>query len=255
MNPDYQGKVCIVTGATGAMGRETAAKMAEAGCNVALLDVNQQKLDALAEELASSYGIEAFPAQADLARKESIDAAMSKIFERFPVIHILACCAGISTSGKLIDMDMDAYDREQAINCKSILLLAQHVAKNMIANQVQGRIISISSQSGKRGEDRHGSYCISKAGVVMLTQVLGLELAEYGIAVTAISPGMVDTPMLRGLMKLDDEAFLEVGRKAIPMKRYAQASEIADLVMFLSSPQAAYITGVTISIAGGTILY
>lgn len=255
MSAYYEGKTCIITGASGAMGSETARRMAKAGCNLALLDVSEQRLNALAEELRSE-NVAVLPLAVDLARKESIDQAIEKVFACFPVVHMLINCAGISTMGKLVDMDLDAYDREQAINCRSILILAQHAARNMIENRVEdGRIISISSQSGKRGEDSHGSYCISKAGVVMMTQVLGLELAEYGIAVTAISPGMVDTPMLRGLINKDNEGFLEVGRQAIPMKRFAQAGEIADLIMFLSSREAGYITGVTISIAGGTILY
>lgn len=258
MDTYYQGKVCVITGAAGAMGSETARRMAAAGSSVVLLDREQAALDALAKELASA-GAQALALAVDLSQKADIDRVMAKVFERFPAIHILVNCAGISTFGPLLDMDSDDWDREQAINCKAILLLAQYAARSMIENDVEdGRIISVSSQSGKRGEEGHGSYCVSKAGVIMLTQVLGLELAQHGIAVTAISPGMVDTPMLRGLFKnsgVEGKAFEEVGRKVIPMKRFAKPGEIADLIMFLSSKQAGYITGVTISIAGGTILY
>ena len=253
----HKGKTCIITGAAGAMGTATARRMAMAGSNVVLIDRDPLRLKPLADELAA-FSVETMIQGVDLADTAAINAAMEQILKVFPQIHILANCAGISTSGPLLEMDLADYDREQAINCKAILVLARHVARNMIDNKTRdGRIISIASQSGKRGELNHGSYCISKAGVVMLTQVLGLELAKYGIAVTAISPGMVDTPMLRGLFKaqgVEGKAFEDACNRIIPMGRLACPEEIAGLVMYLSSKEAGYITGVTISIAGGTIL-
>lgn len=254
---DYSGRTCLVTGAAGAMGFETSLQMAKAGANVIMMDTSLEKLDEKVRKIGDVEG-RILTVQVDLSSEESIGRAMQKVFEAFPVVNILVCCAGISSKGPLLDMDMGLYDKEQAINCKSIIVLAQYVCKRMLEHKISdGRIISISSQSGKRGEAEHGSYCISKTGVIMLTQVLGLELADKGITVNAIAPGMVDTPMLRGLFAkggIEGDAFQKVGENAIPMKRFAKASDIANLIMFLASKEAEYITGVTISDAGGTCM-
>jgi NAD(P)-dependent dehydrogenase (short-subunit alcohol dehydrogenase family) len=161
-----------------------------------------------------------------------------------------------------IDVEEDEWDRVMNINLKSIFLLSREVAKMMIRDKVKtGKIVSISSQASKIGELGNGVYCISKAGVNMLTQVLALELAEHGISVNAVCPGYVNTEMMqlvfqkRGPLEgMTPEEYEESLVSKVPMGRMASPEEIASLMIYLSSEESSYITGSSITIAGGKTL-
>ena len=148
------------------------------------------------------------------------------------------------------------------VNLKSIYLLSQKVAKNMITNKVKsGKIVNISSQASKIGEYGNGVYCISKAGVNMLTQVLGLELAEHGISVTAVCPGYVNTEMIQEVFQkrgplegMTPKEYEKSLTDLVPLKRLVEPEEIAEFILYLSSDKADYITGVSLTIAGGRTL-
>lgn len=255
MNNEFLGKNCIITGAASGMGFSTAKKMAEAGANVALFDINAEGLQNAVREL-SVYGTKLLPITADLSKTDNIHAAFEQAEQAFGQIDILINCAGVSTQELLIDIDEKTWDLEMNVNLRAVLLLSQLAAKNMIANKTAGgRIISIASQAGENPEYMHGAYCISKSGVIMLTKVLALELAKYGITVNAVAPGVVETPMIYGVAEglgVSKEAFKAKMQKDIPLGRMADPGEVADLILFLASDKARYITGITTTIAGGT---
>lgn len=258
MEHSLKGKTCIVTGAARGMGKALALKYAENGANVVLVDLNEKDVVATAHEV-EALGVKVLPLVVDVSSTQEINNALQKIETEFKKIDVLANCVGISTSRLIIDIEEEEWDRVFNINLKSIFLLSKAVAKNMIRNKVEnGKIVSISSQASKIGELGNGAYCASKAGINSLTQVLALELAEYGISVNAVCPGYVDTEMLQevfrkrsvieGKSPQEYEALLT---NQVPMGRLAQPQEIADLMLFLSSDKANYITGTSLTIAGG----
>ncbi|EGO63017.1 SDR family NAD(P)-dependent oxidoreductase [Acetonema longum] len=255
------GKLCVVTGAARGMGRSLAIKYAEHGANVALIDLNKEGLEMAAKEVEAK-GVQALPLVMDVAAAQEIDSAIRAIESKFIKIDVLANCAGISTSRLLVDVEEAEWDKVLNINLKAVYLLSRRAARNMIQNKVQnGKIVSISSQASKIGEFGNGVYCISKAGLNMLTQILGLELAEYGIAVTAVCPGYVNTEMVQQVFRkrgplegMTPEEYEKTLTNTVPMKRMAEPEEIADLMVYLSSGKANYITGVSVTIAGGRTL-
>lgn len=255
------GKLCIVTGAARGMGLAVAKKYAEHGANIVLMDLNQEGLEAAAQEI-EALGVKALPLMVDVASAQEIDLAIKDIESKFTKIHVLANCAGISTSRLIIDVEEAEWDKVMNVNLKSAYLLSKRVSQNMIKHNVEnGKIVSISSQASKIGELGNGVYCVSKAGLNMLTQILGLELAQYGICVNSVCPGYVNTEMIQQVFQkrgplegMTPKEYEKTLTDTVPMNRMAEPEEIADLMLFLSSDKANYITGVSLTIAGGRTL-
>jgi NAD(P)-dependent dehydrogenase (short-subunit alcohol dehydrogenase family) len=253
-----EGKLCIVTGAARGMGKALAIKYAEHGANVVLMDLNKESVEAAAKEI-EALGVQALPLTLDVTSSQEINKAIDEIESKFTKINVLANCAGISTSKLIIDVEEEEWDRVFNVNLKSVYLLSKRVAKNMIENKVKnGKMITISSQASKIGELGNGPYCASKAAVNSITQVLGLELAQYGIAVNAVCPGYVNTEMIQQVFQkrgpiegMTPKEYEETLTSQVPMKRMAEPEEVAEFMLFLSSEKANYITGVSLTIAGG----
>lgn len=257
----FAGRTAVVTGAARGMGAVLARKYAANGANVVIVDRNANGLNSSAAAI-TALGVKAIPVVVDIADYQATAAAMQRVDQECGALHFLANCAGISTAGKIVDVEEKDWDRVMGVNLKAAWTMSKFVANNMIRNKVKnGKIVSISSQASKIGEDGNGVYSVSKAGMNMLTQILGLELAEHGISVTAVCPGYVRTDMVlqvfreRGpLMGMTPEAYEKTLNDSVPMKRMASPEEIADLMIFLSTDAASYITGVTITSAGGKTL-
>lgn len=175
---------------------------------------------------------------------------------------VLANCAGITVAKHMIDLTPAEWERVMNINLRSIWYLSQLFAKQLkAAGKKKGNIVSISSQASKIGESANGVYSISKAGINSLTQVLGLEYAQYGISVSAVCPGYVNTEMVQEVFqkrslvegKTPEEYEAELTRD-VAMGRMCEPEEVADLMAFLAGGRADYITGVTVTIAGGKTL-
>lgn len=261
MQKVLEDKLCVVTGAARGMGKALAIKYAENGANVVLMDLNKEGIEAASKEI-EALGVKALPLVVNIASSMEIDNAVNEIESKFTKIDILANCAGISTSRLMLDVEESEWDKVINVNLKSVYMLSKRVARNMIKNKVKnGKIISISSQASKIGEFGNGVYCVSKAGLNMLTQILGLELAEYGISVNAICPGYVNTEMVQQVFQkrgplegMTPEEYEKALTDTVPMKRMAEPDEIADFMLFLSTDKANYITGVSLTIAGGKTL-
>ena len=259
---NYTGKLCIVTGAARGIGKACAKKFAESGADVIMVDINKEVLEESADEIANEYGHKTWAYAVDISDLSACDEFMQKIASQIGTADVLANCAGITVSKCLIDVTTQDWDRVVNIDLRAIWYLSKLFAKQLIsAGRKQGNIVSISSQASKIGEYGNGVYSIAKAGINSLTQVLGLEYAEYGISVTAICPGYVNTEMvqevfqkrapLEGMTPAEYEKTLTDG---VAMGRMCEPSEVADLMAFLAGGRANYITGVTVTIAGGKTL-
>lgn len=257
---EFKGKTCVVTGAAGGIGYAVCEAYASNGANVAMIDINQEALDTKAAKLKEDYGTETLTLVVDLASVAEIRDAAAKIEEKFGAIQALANCAGVSIYGDPLTYTEEDWDKSLDTNLKGTFFLTQAVANNMVKNKVKGKIVSIASQAGVIGEPNGHAYGASKAGVCMITQTLAIDLAQYGICVSAIAPGITKTGMIekyleeeaprQGMTKEEFEAF----RCAeIPLKRFAEPREVADLIYFLSSEKASYLTGSTYNITGGNV--
>lgn len=246
------GKSAIITGAAHGIGKAIAARLLDEGCAVGLLDVDLAGLKATSKEL-SAKGEVAF-ASCDVSSSLSVEKGVSALTDSLGPIDILINNAGICKVGKLLETDVGTWRNTFAVNVDGIFHMVRAVTPSMVERR-SGCIVNIASWMGKSGVASYGAYCASKFAAVSLTQSLACELGEFGIRVNAVGPGLVvDT-------KMRDES--EVKRKAeglpsafdraqsIPLRRPGFPDDIANAVAFLSSAQASYITGETISVTGG----
>ena len=262
MNENYAGRLAIVTGAARGIGRACAEKIALYGGDVIMLDVNKPLLEVSAAEVAAKYGVKTYAYAVDVSSFAAIEEFFRDVNEKIGTVDMLANCAGISVAKHMIDLTESEWDRIMGVNLKGIWILCQFFAKQLRdSDKKKGNIVSISSQASKIGESANGVYSISKAGINTLTQVLALEYAQYGISVSAICPGYVNTEMVQDVFNKRSivegktpKEYEEELLKDVAMKRMCEPEEVAELVAFLGGGRADYITGVTVTIAGGKTL-
>ncbi|MDI6798494.1 MAG: SDR family NAD(P)-dependent oxidoreductase [Candidatus Aenigmarchaeota archaeon] len=247
---DLKGKVAIVTGARRGMGRAHALTLAKAGAKVVIVDISQEDCQKVVDEIEREGG-EALAVKCDVSKKEEVEEMVRKTVERFGKIDILVNNAGICQFVPFLEMTEEDWDRTLDINLKGYFLCAQAVAKEMV-KQKSGVIINIASIAmGQQGIGFPNivHYCASKGGIVAMTEALAVELAPYNIRVNAISPGMIETPMIDPIKK--DPKMEEAILARIPMRRAGRPEEVSNLVLFLASDESSYMTGSTVVIDGG----
>jgi NAD(P)-dependent dehydrogenase (short-subunit alcohol dehydrogenase family) len=245
-----ENRIALVTGASEGLGRATAIKLARDGARVAIVARNAERLKETAAAIRDEGGT-AFPHTADLTDAEQAAQAVAATVEHFGTLDILVNAAGILTSGTIEDTSLAAWDEMMNINLRTVFHLMHLAAPHLIARR--GNIINVSSVTGLRSFPGVLAYCVSKAGVDQLTRCAALELAPKGVRVNAVNPGVVVTEIhRRGGMDAERYAtFLEHSRTTHPLGRVGQPEEIAELIAFLASERAAWITGATYSIDGG----
>ena len=253
MDSEFAGKVVIVTGATSGIGHATSLRFAEAGAAIAAVG---RKEDALAEVSAqiTRLGGDALPIQADLSIDTAAAGVVSKTVERFGGIDVLVNAAGHISSGTIETTALEAWDKMLDINLRSVFRLMQQAAPSLLERH--GNVVNVSSVTGLRSFPGVLAYCVSKAGLDQLTRCAALELAAKGVRVNAVNPGVVVTEIhKRGGMSEDQyAAFLEHSKETHPLGRVGEPREIAELIFFLASDRASWITGGTYSIDGGRAL-
>lgn len=243
-------KVALITGASSGIGRATAAKFADNGYLVTAVARSEVELVGLLEEtrdLSGSVRIHV----ADVTQSSQVDRLVAETIENVGQIDVLVNAAGIIRSGNLENTPLEEWDKMLDVNLRSVFYLMHLCVPHLRA--VKGNIVNVSSVTGTRAFPGVLAYCVSKAGVDQLTRCAALELAGDGIRVNAVNPGVVETNLHKrgGMSPEDYQVFLENAANTHPLGRPGNADEVADLIYFLASKQAAWITGVTYAIDGG----
>jgi NAD(P)-dependent dehydrogenase (short-subunit alcohol dehydrogenase family) len=250
MEKELEGKVAIITGATSGIGHATALRFAEAGARVALVGRNAQALSVVAGEIQVA-GSEALVIRADVTVQPIARRIVAQTIEKFGALDVLVNAAGHLVSGTIEDTTLATWDAMINVNLRAVFNLMQQVVPHLVERQ--GNIVNVSSVTGLRAFPGVLAYCVSKAGLDQLTRCAALELAPKGVRVNAVNPGVVVTEIHRrgGMSQKEYKAFLERSKQTHPLGRVGQAYEVAELILYLASERASWITGATYSIDGG----
>ncbi len=244
---DLRNKTAVITGGSRGIGRACAEKLAGAGANVALVyAASKEPAESLCERLAGSSGIKARAYACNVGNFEESKAVCAQIAEDFGGVDILVNNAGITRDNLIMRMSEKDFDEVIAVNLKGVFNFIKHLSRPLLKSGA-GRIINISSVSGLMGNAGQANYAAAKAGVIGLTKTVAREFSSRNVTVNAVAPGLIQTDMTASL----PGSVLELMHEAIPLKRMGEAAEVADLVLFLASPLASYITGEVIRVDGG----
>jgi NAD(P)-dependent dehydrogenase (short-subunit alcohol dehydrogenase family) len=241
-----RGRVCVVTGAGGGIGRAIALGMAEAGASLVLLDNNLENCRATAEALGP-IGAKALALECDIADPDSVAAAEHASRSVGPC-DILINNAGVLRPGPLATVRLEDWNLVLAVNLTGYLLCAQAFGKAMI-ERGRGAIVHTASIAGSNAQGFSGAYSVSKAGVLMLSRQLAVEWGPHGVRSNVVSPGMVRTPMSESFYQ--DDKVTERRAAAIPLGRVAMPEDMAEVALFLASDRAGYVSGQEIIVDGG----
>ena len=250
---DITGKVAIVTGGASGIGRAIALALAESGANVVIADKALDGAEEMAREIESAGG-KAIATKTDVTDSKEVEQMVQRTIEKFGKIDILINNAGIIARSSVMDMKEEELDRTFEVNLKGVVLCSQAAARHMI-EQKSGKIVNLGSSLSSRASVCNLSgggadYCASKAAVQALTRSLAMEFGPYGINVNAVAPGPTNTPMHEGLWEMAAVYY----QNSVPLGRLAEPEDIADVVVFLVTDAARFITGQTIHVNGGQVM-
>ena len=242
---DLTGKKAIVTGAGQGIGKAIALKLAGHGADVVVDDINPETAPQVVREI-QALGRKAVAVVADVSKRNHVEKMIQTTTAELGGIDILVNNAGIARSNVLARLKDDQWDEVLNVDLKGIFYCIQAVIPSMM-KQRSGKIISISSIYGRIGAIGDVNYAAAKSGIVGLTKTVARELARYNINVNAIMPGLVDTPLLRGI----PEKYLKPMIEEVPLKRIGRPEDIANVVAFLASEDSSYMTGAIVEVTGG----
>jgi NAD(P)-dependent dehydrogenase (short-subunit alcohol dehydrogenase family) len=241
------GRVCVVTGGGGGIGRAVAINLARAGALVAAIDRDEQGLARTREQLSGNAHV-AVPC--DVTRRDSIVAASATIEKALGACHVLVNAAALLRSGSLDTLSLEEWNAVLSVNLTGYFLCAQIFGAQMRA-RARGSLVHVASIAGSHAQGRSGAYSVSKAGVVMLSRQLASEWGPLGVRSNVVSPGMVITPMSQSFY--DTPGVTERRVAATPARRIGMPQDIADAVMFLASDRSSYVNGDEITVDGGYV--
>jgi NAD(P)-dependent dehydrogenase (short-subunit alcohol dehydrogenase family) len=248
MNTEFANKVVLVTGATSGIGKATARLACERGASVAVTGRNQQKLAELVAELGAT---KADGIAADLTSEADRSRVIQQALARFGGIDVLVNAAGIIGNGTIENTTLEQRDTMMDVNLRSVFRTTQLALPSIIARK--GNIVNVSSVTGVRSFPNVLAYCVSKSGVDQMTHCAALELGPKGVRVNAVDPGVVITNLHRNSGMQEDayQKFLEHSKTTHPIGRVGKPEEVAELILFLASDRAGWISGGSFSIDGG----
>lgn len=245
-----KGKVVIVTGGSSGIGRAAALSFANSGANVVAVGRNEKALNVVRLEAKDSEGtIKAH--LADVCETTQVERVLTDTFEQFGQIDVLVNAAGIIMNGSIENTALEDWDKMMNVNVRSMFWIMNRCVPYL--EKTQGNIVNVSSVAGTRSFPNVLAYCVSKAAVDQITRCAALELAPKRIRVNAVNPGVIVTKLHKrsGMNDSDYENFLEHSKTTHPIGRVGEPEEVADLIYFLASEKAGWITGATYEIDGG----
>ena len=240
-----ENKIAIVTGAGSGIGRGIAEKLAAEGATVVVGDINETA----ANETAGALGNDSIGLVADVTSRESVDAMVAAVTEKYGRIDILVNNAGWDKVEPFLQSKVSDWDRVIAINLYGTLHCSQAVLAVM-AEQGHGAVINIGSDAGRVGSSGEAVYSAAKGGIIAFTKTAAREMARNKVTVNCVCPGPADTPLFAGI-SAENPKLRDALERAIPLRRLAQPADLANAVAFFASDEAAYVTGQTLSVSGG----
>lgn len=245
----FTDKTAVITGAGNGIGLSIAHAFAEEGAHVIVAEINSESGRRAEAEIAERGGKVSF-VQVDVSDEAGVENMVKSVVSITGCIDILVNNAGVVLHKSLFEMKRNEWDRQMEVQLTGPFLTIKHVGKQMVKAGKGGRIVNISSVSAVMGRVKGGAHCTAKAGLTLLTKVAAMELAEHGINVNAVAPGLIDVPAQRSEDNLA-KAYIDRYMKEVPLKRMGLPSDIASTVLFLSSDEAAWITGQLQLVDGG----
>ena len=256
-------KVAMVTGGAQGLGEALCHRLAAEGAHVGVCDLNAEGAEKVAADIRDRYGVSAIGIPCDVTDESQVESAVKRIVDELGRLDILIANAGIVISGPITEFDAAAWRKVIEVNLIGYMLCAKHAARVML-EQGGGVIVQINSKSGKRGSYKNSAYAASKFGGIGLTQSLALEFATEGIRVNAVCPGnLLDSPLWREkLFKeyakrwgITEEEVRQKYIDQVPMKRPCTYEDVCNVVVFLCSDEASYMTGQAINVDGGQTMH
>jgi 3-oxoacyl-[acyl-carrier protein] reductase len=246
----FDGKRVLITGASLGIGKATAERFASEGARVLMTARRADLLEEAANEIRDGFGSDVLCYPMDVSSAADVQGMVEFAVEHWGGIDILINNAGICREANFLEATEEHWDETMAINLKGHFLVAQAVAREMVKAR-SGTIVNMSSTNGLAGEVGYSAYNASKAGNLLLTKTMALELAPYGIRVNCVAPGYIVTPMSQALDS--NQRVFWYARDKIPMGRPATPDEVASVFAFLASDDASFITGEAVVIDGGQL--
>lgn len=244
---NISGKVAVVIGSSGGLGSEVVKGLAAAEAAVVLASRNKEINDKQVREIKENGG-RALSRSVDITNKQDLISLKNTVLNEFETVDILINCAGMTIKKPFTELPENEWKQVQDVNLTGVFLSCQVFAEEMKKNK-RGKIINFTSLGSFVGIKTSAAYCAAKGGLLQLTMVLSMELAPYGINVNSVTPGVLDTPLAKGI-KNNNEAFSRLMSR-LPMERLGKPEEIIGPVLFLASPASDYINGISLPVDGG----
>jgi 3-oxoacyl-[acyl-carrier protein] reductase len=246
---DMKGKTVIITGGAGGIGRQTAIRFMERGASVCISDIDEKAINKALDDFKTA-GMKAVGMRANVADRKDVAQVVRYCMDEFDGVDILVNAAGIYKDRLFAEMTDEEWNQTIGINLGGVYNFCKEVV-GIMSQKGYGRVINVTSQAAVSGSIMHAHYAAAKAAIIGLSCSLARELAPEGINVNCVAPGIIETNMTAGYDEVRRQKFMEL----IPLKRFGSADDVAQVIVFLASDAANYMTGQTINITGGWLMH